>query len=126
MEYFLGQGMIYAQNAILSGTSAGGLGAILHCDKFRLFLPLTARVKCISDAGFFVNVETISGEPLIEEKYKKVVALHGSAKNLLLSCTALSSDPSLCFFPQYVARHICTPLFIVNSAYDSWQIPFKF
>uniref|UniRef100_A0A1S4A1C4 Pectin acetylesterase n=1 Tax=Nicotiana tabacum TaxID=4097 RepID=A0A1S4A1C4_TOBAC len=122
MEYFLGQGMIYAQNAILSGTSAGGLGAILHCDKFRLFLPLIARVKCISDAGFFVNVEAISGEPLIEEKYKRVVALHGSAKNLPLSCTALSSDPNLCFFPQYVARHICTPLFIVNSAYDSWQI----
>ncbi|XP_070021492.1 pectin acetylesterase 8-like isoform X2 [Nicotiana sylvestris] len=108
--------------AILSGTSAGGLGAILHCDKFRLFLPLIARVKCISDAGFFVNVEAISGEPLIEEKYKRVVALHGSAKNLPLSCTALSSDPNLCFFPQYVARHICTPLFIVNSAYDSWQI----
>ncbi|XP_075087916.1 pectin acetylesterase 8-like [Nicotiana tabacum] len=122
MEYFLGQGMIYAQNAILSGTSAGGLGAILSCDKFRLFLPLTARVKCVSDAGFFVNKETIYGEPLIEEKYKRVVALHGICQEPAISCTALSLDPSLCFFPQYAARHICTPLFIVNTAYDSWQI----
>nr|XP_016499959.1 PREDICTED: pectin acetylesterase 8-like isoform X2 [Nicotiana tabacum] len=123
MEYFLGKGMIYAKNAILSGTSAGGLGAILHCDKFRLFLPLTARVKCISDAGFFVNVKTISGEPHIEEMYKRVVALHGSAKNLPPSCTLFSLDnPSLCFFPQYAEQHIHTPIFIINSAYDSFQI----
>ncbi|KAA8527991.1 hypothetical protein F0562_035140 [Nyssa sinensis] len=30
--------------------------------------------------------------------------------------------PSLCFFPQYVAQQIQTPLFILNAAYDSWQI----
>uniref|UniRef100_A0A1D1Y6T5 Pectin acetylesterase n=1 Tax=Anthurium amnicola TaxID=1678845 RepID=A0A1D1Y6T5_9ARAE len=27
-----------------------------------------------------------------------------------------------CFFPQYAARDIRTPLFILNAAYDSWQI----
>ncbi|XP_009776988.1 pectin acetylesterase 8-like isoform X1 [Nicotiana sylvestris] len=121
-ELLYHKGMIYAENAILSGTSAGGLGAILHCDKFRLFFSLTARVKCISDAGFFINAKTITDEPHIKEYFKRVVALHGSAKNLPLSCTFLSLDPSLCFFPQYAAQHICTPLFIINSAYDSWQI----
>ncbi|XP_009794027.1 pectin acetylesterase 8-like [Nicotiana sylvestris] len=121
-ELLYHKGMIYAENAILSGTSAGGLGAILHCDKFRLFFSLTARVKCISDAGFFINAKTITGEPHIKEYFKRVVTLHGSAKNLPLSCTFLSLDPSVCFFPQYAAQHICTPLFIINSAYDSWQI----
>ncbi|XP_075108442.1 pectin acetylesterase 8-like isoform X2 [Nicotiana tabacum] len=26
------------------------------------------------------------------------------------------------FFPEYVIQHIWTPLFVINSAYDSWQI----
>lgn len=46
---------------------------------------------------------------------------HGSAKNLPSSCT--SRLPSgMCLFPQYLVRQIRTPLFILNAAYDSWQI----
>ncbi|KAG4941013.1 hypothetical protein JHK87_044884 [Glycine soja] len=42
--------------AILSGCSAGGLTTILHCDSFKTFLPSRANVKCVPDAGYFVNV----------------------------------------------------------------------
>ncbi|KAA3469585.1 Notum [Gossypium australe] len=75
--------------------------------------------------------------------------LKGSAKNLLPSCTSrmkpglvsafcfltsftlhcnfqysdqYSIHISQCFFPQYIAQQIRTPLFIINAAYDSWQI----
>jgi hypothetical protein len=41
--------------AIISGCSAGGLTSILHCDRFRALLPSGARVKCLSDAGYFIN-----------------------------------------------------------------------
>ncbi|MCE0481130.1 hypothetical protein HAX54_038545 [Datura stramonium] len=41
--------------AILSGTSARGLSTILNCDKFKTFLPENARVKCVANAGFFIN-----------------------------------------------------------------------
>nr|XP_009771153.1 PREDICTED: uncharacterized protein LOC104221731 [Nicotiana sylvestris] len=122
MEDLLYKGMWKAENAILSGTSAGGLTAILHCDKFRSFFSTNARVKCISDAGFFVNIKTILGEPHIKQLYERVVTLHGSTKNLPRSCTSSYLDPSLCFFPEYVVQHIRTPLFVINSAYDSWQI----
>lgn len=27
-----------------------------------------------------------------------------------------------CFFPQYMAQQIKTPLFLINAAYDSWQV----
>ncbi|XP_016514805.1 pectin acetylesterase 8-like [Nicotiana tabacum] len=53
-----------------------GLAAILNCDKFRYFLPIDARVKCICDAGFFINVNTIAGKPEIKELYERVVSLH--------------------------------------------------
>uniref|UniRef100_A0A3Q7HJU0 Pectin acetylesterase n=1 Tax=Solanum lycopersicum TaxID=4081 RepID=A0A3Q7HJU0_SOLLC len=121
MDDFLAKGMKNAQNAILAGCSAGSLAAILHCDRFKGLLPSGAKVKCLSDAGFFINTQTISGTSHIEKFYSEVVNTHGSAKNLPQSCTS-RLKPGLCFFPQNVAQQIQTPLFLVNAAYDSWQI----
>ncbi|KAJ6706477.1 NOTUM-RELATED [Salix purpurea] len=115
------KGMKNARNAILSGCSAGGLAAILHCDRFRSLLPASARVKCVSDAGYFIHGTDISGGSRIESFFGQVVRTHGSAKNLPASCTS-KMRPELCFFPQYVAQTMRTPLFVINSAYDSWQI----
>lgn len=42
--------------ALLSGCSAGGLASIIQCDNFRSQLPEKATVKCLSDAGFFLDV----------------------------------------------------------------------
>ncbi|GMH09626.1 hypothetical protein Nepgr_011467 [Nepenthes gracilis] len=121
IEDLLTRGMRNAENAILSGCSAGGLTSILHCDSFRALLPMGTKVKCLSDAGYFVNVKDVSRAQYIQEYYKQIVELHGSAKNLPASCTS-SMKPHLCFFPQYTAHWIQTPLFILNAAYDSWQI----
>ncbi|KAL5063510.1 hypothetical protein RYX36_025247 [Vicia faba] len=121
MEELLAKGMAHADKAILSGCSAGGLTAILHCDRFKSMLPDGTKVKCVSDAGYFVNVKDISGDYYIEDYFGQVVETHGSKKSLPQSCTSRLT-PRLCFFPQYVASNIRTPIFIVNAAYDSWQI----
>jgi hypothetical protein len=31
-------------------------------------------------------------------------------------------EPGQCFFPQEVAKGITTPMFILNPAYDVWQV----
>ncbi|TVU15868.1 hypothetical protein EJB05_39409 [Eragrostis curvula] len=121
IDDLLAKGMNKAQNALLSGCSAGGLAAILHCDGFRDLLPATAKVKCFSDAGFFLDGKDISGNNYVRTFYKNVVNLHGSAINLPVSCTSKQS-PEMCFFPQYVVPTLRTPLFILNAAYDAWQI----
>ncbi|RVX02152.1 Pectin acetylesterase 8 [Vitis vinifera] len=129
IEDLMAKGMKNAANAVLSGCSAGGLTAILHCDKFRALLPVSTKVKCFADAGYFINAKDVSGAAHIEGFYSEVVATHvatyslilGSAKNLPPSCTS-SLRPGLCFFPQNMAQQIKTPLFIINAAYDSWQI----
>ena len=41
--------------AILTGCSAGGLATFIHCDDFRNLLPKSAGVKCMPDAGFFMD-----------------------------------------------------------------------
>ncbi|XP_042952445.1 pectin acetylesterase 8-like isoform X3 [Carya illinoinensis] len=127
IEDLLSKGMKSAKNAILSGCSAGGLTSILHCDSFRALLPIGAKVKCLSDAGYFINTKDVSGAQHIEAFFSEMVATHGSSKHLPSSCTSklragFVSASIMCFFPQYMAQQIRTPIFLVNAAYDSWQI----
>ncbi|KAJ3707115.1 hypothetical protein LUZ61_010820 [Rhynchospora tenuis] len=121
IEDLLAKGMNKAQNALLSGCSAGGLASILHCDKFQTLLPKNATVKCFADAGYFIDGTDISGGHAIRAFYQDVVNTHNSTKNLPASCTS-KHPPPLCFFPQYVVPEMRTPLFILNAAYDTWQI----
>ncbi|KAJ9134920.1 hypothetical protein P3X46_032160 [Hevea brasiliensis] len=121
IDDLLAKGMKNAQNAILSGCSAGGLAAILHCDKFKSLLPATARVKCVSDAGYFIHGKDVAGGFEIENFFGGIVGLHGSVKSLPPSCTS-KNKPELCFFPQYVTQTMQTPLFVINSGYDFWQL----
>uniref|UniRef100_A0A0D6QVS9 Pectin acetylesterase n=1 Tax=Araucaria cunninghamii TaxID=56994 RepID=A0A0D6QVS9_ARACU len=121
MEHFLAKGMDKAQQVLLTGCSAGGLATFLHCDKFKELFPEKAKVKCMADAGFFLDVETISAQNFIGSFFKAVATLHGSEKNLP-SVSACLPDRSQCFFPQNLVESIRTSFFILNAAYDSWQV----
>ncbi|KAI8027327.1 Pectin acetylesterase 12 [Camellia lanceoleosa] len=107
--------------ALLSGCSAGGLASILHCDEFRNFFPRSTRVKCLSDAGLFLDAVDVSGGRTLRNFFNGVVKLQGVQKNLPSGCTN-HLDPTSCFFPENLIANIKTPLFILNTAYDSWQL----
>ncbi|WMV43110.1 hypothetical protein MTR67_036495 [Solanum verrucosum] len=94
MEDLRSKGMKNAENAILSGTSAGGLATILNCDKFKCLLPENAIVKCVADASFFINGKSIYGTSYTQEMYQNIVNLHESSKNLPLACTS-AMEPNL-------------------------------
>ncbi|KAF7090524.1 hypothetical protein CFC21_093259 [Triticum aestivum] len=121
MEDLLAKGMNKAENALISGCSAGGLTSILHCDRFHRLLPAAANVKCLSDAGFFINVKDIAGVNHAAAFFSDVVKTHGSVKNLPSLCTS-KLPAGMCLFPQNEVKQIQTPLFILNAAYDSWQV----
>ncbi|ONM59963.1 Pectin acetylesterase 12 [Zea mays] len=55
MDDLMAQGMRYANQALLSGCSAGGVSTILHCDEFHGLFPSNTRVKCLADAGMFLD-----------------------------------------------------------------------
>nr|GLL45939.1 hypothetical protein DM860_003442 [Ipomoea trifida] len=125
VEDLLRRGMNNAQNAILAGSSAGGLAAILHCDRFRSVLPEAARVKCLADSAIFIHDEySIVGNKSFDRVFQGLIDLHGSAPMLPASCSAKVSKPFLCFFPQYILKNIATPMFIVMSAFDRVQIQY--
>ncbi|CAO2820545.1 unnamed protein product [Amaranthus hypochondriacus] len=121
MDELLAKGMSDARQALLSGCSAGGLATMIHCDDFRAKLPNSAIVKCLADASFFLDEEDINKRRTMQLFYKNVVNLHGASKSLPKHCVD-KMDPSLCFFPRQIIQSIKTPIFLVNPAYDFWQI----
>ncbi|KAK7269492.1 hypothetical protein RIF29_22222 [Crotalaria pallida] len=121
MEDLKSKGMRFAKQALLSGCSAGGLATIIHCDEFRGLFPRTTKVKCLSDGGLFLDVVDVSGGHTLRGIFSGVVNLQGVQKNLPRTCTN-HLDPTSCFFPQNLISNIRTPLFILNAAYDSWQL----
>ncbi|OVA16600.1 Pectinacetylesterase [Macleaya cordata] len=121
MEELMAKGMRYANQALLSGCSAGGLASILHCDEFREMFPRTTKVKCLSDAGLFLDSIDVSGGRTLRNMYGGVVGLQDLRKTLPRTCTN-HLDPTSCFFPQNLISSIKTPMFLLNAAYDAWQI----
>lgn len=121
MEELMSIGMQKADQALLSGCSAGGLASIIHCDEFRSLFPKSSKVKCLSDAGFFLDAIDVSGGRTLRNLFGGVVQLQEVQKNLPKSCLD-QLDPTSCFFPQNMVEHIETPLFLLNAAYDVWQV----
>lgn len=121
MEDLMSKGMRYANQALLSGCSAGGLASILHCDEFRALFPRRTKVKCLGDAGMFLDAVDIAGGRTLRSFFGGVVNFQGVAKNLPRTCT-YRMDATSCFFPQNIVANVRTPLFLLNTAYDVWQI----
>ncbi|XP_076934490.1 pectin acetylesterase 12-like [Bidens hawaiensis] len=121
MEELMSKGMRYAKQALLSGCSAGGLASILHCDEFHGLFSRRTKVKCFADAGMFLDARDAAGGHTLRNMYHGVVTLQGSGKNLPRTCTN-HLDPTSCFFPQNIISNLRTPMFLLNTAYDSWQI----
>uniref|UniRef100_A0A0D9V098 Pectin acetylesterase n=1 Tax=Leersia perrieri TaxID=77586 RepID=A0A0D9V098_9ORYZ len=114
-------GMASAEQVLLTGCSAGGLAAILHCDQLRALLPHAATVKCLSDGGLFLDAVDVAGGRSLRSYYGDVVAMQAVAPNLPNTCTD-HLDATSCFFPQNIIDGIKTPIFLLNAAYDVWQI----
>ncbi|ONM59965.1 Pectin acetylesterase 12 [Zea mays] len=121
MDDLMAQGMRYANQALLSGCSAGGVSTILHCDEFHGLFPSNTRVKCLADAGMFLDTVDVSGRREMRSFFNGIVRLQGSGRSLPRSCTS-HMDKTSCFFPQNVLPTIRTPTFVLNTAYDVWQL----
>ncbi|CAL4932163.1 unnamed protein product [Urochloa decumbens] len=117
----LQKGLAKAENVLLSGCSAGGLATFFHCDSLKERLKGATTVKCLSDAGFFLDLSDISGNNSIRQFFSSLVSFQGIQQNLNKDCQNSTDDPYLCFFPQYVLPDIRTAYFILNSAYDVYQ-----
>lgn len=128
-QYLLqNKGLSGATDVILSGGSAGATSVYLAVDEISTWLPSTTRLVATPDAGFFVDaVDYQHGAPLYRQSFIAADPVWNSsaAGNLNADCLAAwapQGEPWRCFLQQYAAQYIRTPTFIVNSAYDMWQV----
>ena len=50
-----------ATNVVVAGCSAGGLSVFLNIDSIARLLPVSARVRGVADAGYFIDMVDQSG-----------------------------------------------------------------
>ena len=117
LDYLINEaGMGAATEVALTGNSAGGLATYFHADELAAAVP-TARVWAAPDSGFFFTDE--AAYPAWPDGLRAMVAMANSTGGLDASCVAATpSDPASCAFPEVVAPHVTTPLFVMQGRYD--------
>jgi len=117
------QGMSNAKYLLYGGCSAGGLTAYLNTDYVASRMPSTTQTLAIADAMFSLNSESWDGRNLfpaaMEWGYKAWNA--GASVNQACLNSYGAADGWKCMFGGNAARFVSTPLFVLNSKYDTWQ-----
>jgi len=115
-----------AQTVVVSGCSAGGLSTYLHADYIGKQLPSSVtKFRAIPLSGFFLYHVNTEGKKVYPDQMKYAFQMQNSTGGVDEGCIA--SKPVdyqwECFFAQENYPFIETPIFVINSAYDSWQVP---
>ena len=117
------RGLADAKTVVLSGHSAGGLATFLHADYVAALLPKSVvSFSAAPDAGFFLDHPDVYGRPTFGRAMRASFRLANASSALYAQCKRSHADPFDCVFPQHFAQYIQTPLHVIQSQYDSWQL----
>jgi len=120
-DLFTNRGLNVATDVVISGCSAGGLATFLHVDWWKDLL-LQAKVVGMPDSGFFLDWES---DKHYHDDLIWVFNQMNSTSGLNSRCinAYVSTDSAWrCIFAQYTSPFIVTPIFPLQSEYDSWQV----
>eukprot|EP00039_Didymoeca_costata_P030503 m.29923 g.29923 ORF g.29923 m.29923 type:complete len:389 (+) comp8151_c0_seq1:117-1283(+) len=124
MDDLTAKGMGEATDAIIAGCSAGGLATYIHCDHFaERFAGKSTKVRCIADAGYFPDFKSTSGTYNVRNLYNLTVTMANVTVGMNQACyeDKPAAEKYQCFFPEYLLPYLKTPIFALQSGYDSWQ-----
>ena len=126
LDELLQRGIGNASEIILAGRSAGALSAIIHADyiRSRLRSVTNASFRVLSDAGFFLDEPSLNGSKIARSVFQQMYSLHNSSTGLNQACLRAQKRQYKwrCFFPQYSLPFLSSPIFLVNSLNDLWQL----
>ena len=113
-----------ATDVLVGGCSAGGLTVYLNIDAIAAALPPAARVRGVADAGFFLDHANVNGDPVRTPLFQWGFNAWNSSGSLSPTCLAAQTADARwrCIFAQYAVPFINTPIFAINSAFDSCQL----
>ena len=112
-------GMEAASDVIMDGGSAGGLTVLLHADFFGSLLPAASNFAAIGDAGWFRPSTALD-----KIGYTKLIGTMVANSNATsdMDCVRSQVKLSNCFFAPIVFPYLSTKMFVLEGAYDSWQL----
>jgi hypothetical protein len=128
IDYLLqNENMDAAEDIVLAGCSAGALATYFKCDDLaELVISYDINVRCMADGGFFANFTSlVTHTGIIQEEFNAIFAMQQMQDGVNQDCIANvgSFPPEACMFPQFFLPFIQTPIFVLNSLYDDWQMP---
>jgi hypothetical protein len=135
------QSLAKATDLVVSGCSAGGLATFLHTDQWCDALhKVNPSAKCVGlpDSGFFLDYQdpSVSCSPLVQPLLGRTIDgdyhcglkwtynIQNATAGINQDCVAAhaaTSDEWKCMFAEHSADHIRSPMFAMQSQYDSWQ-----
>eukprot|EP00041_Stephanoeca_diplocostata_P023354 m.572245 g.572245 ORF g.572245 m.572245 type:complete len:442 (-) comp22269_c0_seq4:1603-2928(-) len=120
-------GMNSATEIILSGGSAGGLAVFYNLDHLTTLVAKTVRVTGFPDAGFFLDHPSVSGAYNYRANFQGADPVWNVTGSGGTNLACLASNPGAsswkCLMAPYIVQYIQTPIYVMNSAYDAWQLP---
>jgi hypothetical protein len=113
-----------AEDVLIMGTSAGGVGATLNCDRWHDWIePHGFReFACLNDGGFFLDRPSASGVDRASDNFRAVAMM----QNVTGDDGCLAAYPAdmqwKCFFLEYTFPYISSRFFSTNSPTDTWAL----
>ena len=132
MSELLKLGLSSAERVLLTGSSSGGIGALLQHVTVQSHLPSTVTVyKVFADAAWFQLRPMADGKEeespwlnSIRSAFKLHNYLgsvpHGQVESCLSNAPA--GEEHRCWFPHFVVPTVKVPVFLAQSGLDSWQL----
>jgi len=115
-------GFDQATDIVIGGCSAGGLATYLHVDWWRGVAPSSARLVGLPDSGFFLDYDAPGSGPKYATDMKWVYYQNNATNKINVGCEQnYPTNPYMCFFAEHVAPFIKSPIFPLQSEYDSWS-----
>ena len=107
------------EEVVLSGCSAGGMACYLKCDFVAgYFAKHGVPVKCICDAGMFLDIETVTGAGnVMQARYHDIAENMQSRPGLSPACVAGEADWRQCMFSQHTFAYTRVPTFVIVRAF---------
>lgn len=112
-----------ADQVILIGSSAGGVGATVNADYLRKRLTGVNSLHLVVDGAMFVDNPEQTRQQVMRNIFKNTFYLHNiQGAESIQECTQKlpGDDQWQCLQPTFFYKHLFTPVFFLNSLHDAW------
>ena len=114
-------GMGNATDVLLAGSSSGGLAAMMHADYVRSQLPPDVRFGVLSDSGWFRPSYSLD-RTRYTERMRTLYWTMQSVSDAGCEAAMGEADRWKCIFAPNVFPHVGSRVFVLEAAYDAWQL----